>query len=529
MKYLFTLWLGLLLWPSPVSLMAQTTVTKQVLIVNGGQFDPNPGFPANPANIQIYNPEDGTYRALDTIGVTSVQDILVEGSVAFLAAQDSIVRYDLAGESREAIVAFGGESTICMAVTDSLLLVGNFYLPFGSTDPYPNNLRVFDRKSLTLLDSVPALALPVKSIVVEGEYAYLTQNYTSSSFSDSAGFLVKLNLNTLVVEDTLQVNQNAEDLGPLVKVGTQIFGLNGTSNSITTFDLNTQLATTDTANADIDPGSYGSRFDFDSNGDFYTVANGDIAQYDLLSRSIVQAGVVDTVISGFALDTLAGRFYITQTDYFSYTGGIIYDQQGGRLDTLYTGYSPEVIELVYNQVPEVASVDTMVVMGDSVEVLLSIVDGDPGARVSVELIEMPNFGEAYLRGDTLVYTSSHTTGGGSGNFSDSVRYRAMDEWGDADTAWLRIEIDGSSSIITYEKLQASISPNPSTGLLKISLAEPWSGVVQIIDIQGRVLKELSMHSGKDIEWRDLADIPAGTYMIRGIGNGKSWQSRWLKL
>ncbi|MEM9985532.1 MAG: hypothetical protein AAF804_10590, partial [Bacteroidota bacterium] len=152
-------------------------VTKQILIVNGGQFSINPGFPADPANVQIYDPAQNTYRTLDTIGTTSVQDLIVAGTEAFLAAGDTIIRYDLISESRVAAQIFGGESTVTLALTDQYLLVGNFFLPFGSTGPYPNNLRIFDRETLAVVDSVPALSRPVKSIAIVGESAYVTQNF----------------------------------------------------------------------------------------------------------------------------------------------------------------------------------------------------------------------------------------------------------------------------------------------------------------------------------------------------------------
>jgi hypothetical protein len=58
---------------------------------------------------------------------------------------------------------------------------------------------------------------------------------------------------------------------------------------------------------------------------------------------------VDTVVTAFTYDTLNKQFYVTQTDFFSYNTGRIYDRAGNRIDTLMVGYSPEVIQMFYNQ------------------------------------------------------------------------------------------------------------------------------------------------------------------------------------
>lgn len=523
MKRLITLSLGLLLGAGLGMLRAQTTVTKQVLIANGGQFDPNPGYPANPANVQIYDPSDGSYTPLDTIGTTSVQDLLIEGSEAFLAAGDSVMRYDLATGTRLAAEAFGGESTITLGLTDSLLLVGNFFLPFGSTDPYPNNLRIFDRETLTLVDSVPALSRPVKSIAVDGDFAYVTQNFTSASFSDSAGFMVKLNLSTLAVEDTIEVNQNDEDLGPLLRVDSLLFGLNGASNTITTFNLNTQTATTDTANADLMPGSYGSRYSFDANGDFYLVVDGDIAQYDLATRSLVQGGIVDTVISGFALDTLNDRFYVTQTDFFSYTGGIIYDQQGTRLDTLLAGFAPEVIEVVYNTLPQASDLDVALTADDSVFLADLGVDPDPGARLTLEIVDGPSQGTATVQGDSILYRPAAGFVG-----SDSLSYAVTDEWGDTDTAVVSITVEVGTSVRLAAGQDFSLAPNPGHGYLSLRFEQPWSGEVQLLDLSGRVLRQQEVQQGTALRLDGLSALPSGVYVLRGVGTSGNWQQRWIK-
>ena len=58
--------------------------------------------------------------------------------------------------------------------------------------------------------------------------------------------------------------------------------------------------------------------------------------------------IVDTVVTAFTYDRLNKNFYVTQTDFFSYRKGGIYNRQGTKVDTFMVGYSPEVIQTYYN-------------------------------------------------------------------------------------------------------------------------------------------------------------------------------------
>ena len=501
------------------SICAQV-VTKQILIVNGGKFSFTPGFPEDPANVQIYDPAQNTYRTLDTIGTTSVQDLIVSGTEAYLAAGDSIIRYDLVNETRLAAQIFGGESTVTLALTDQYLLVGNFFLPFNSTGPYPNNLRIFNRETLAVIDSIPELARPVKSIAIVGESAYVTQNFSNQSFADSAGFLVKIDLNTFDVLDTIQVNQNQEDLGPLVQVDSVLYGLNGASNTITALDLRTDMASTDTANAIISPGVYGSRFAFDEKGEFFLVINGQIGRYDLANRSVIEAGIVDTVITAFALDTLSDRFYVTQTDFFSFQGGIIYDRQGMRIDTLLTGFAPEVIAPVYNHLPIFADQAAETMENMAVSIALNGQDDD---AISYEVITLPLNGQAQLSNDTLTYTPNTDFSG-----EDSLLVAAIDLWNDRDTAQLNIAVTPITKLPGGSLQLIKVYPIPARDYLNLAWdPNQWQGNIQVLNALGQVLFDQVAPQQGQLKL-EVSHWPSGQYWVRGEGSVGTWQVAWRK-
>lgn len=83
--------------------MAAISIKAQkVILVNGGQFGNN----AENVSVISYDVTTKVYNTIDSIGTQSVQDLLIDGNSAFVAAQDSIVKYDLVTQSRVAAASF---------------------------------------------------------------------------------------------------------------------------------------------------------------------------------------------------------------------------------------------------------------------------------------------------------------------------------------------------------------------------------------------------------------------------------------
>ena len=497
---------------------------KRVVILNGGQFN----NPAEPTNLQVFDPGTGQYQTLDTIGENSAQDLLIDGPFAYAAASDSVVKYDLTTNERIAAAAFGGESTVTLALSDSFLLVGNFFLPFGSTDPYGRNLLVYDRETLAFVDSIPALSRPVKGIVVQGDTAYVSQNFTSSSFSDSAGYLCKVLLSTLTVVDTVAVNQNDEDLGPLLVRDSVIYGLNGASNSLTTFDPRDGSVSTDPLNIDLQNGTYGSTFTLDAEGTLYTRFDGAIGSFDLVNRSVIRAGIVGLFPTAFVQDTLSQRFYTAQTDFTpAFNQGLVFDINGTLLDSLEVGVTTENIEVAYNLVPMAMNDEVVLDLAVAADALVPVLENDQDADnrkgLSAEIITPPLQGTAVLSDDTLRYTPLAGTFG-----LDSVQYVITDEWGDRDSAWAFIDVQLDTRLTEEEATSLRIFPNPTSQRITLAFAQRWEGTVALFDLQGRRLAQRQVAGQARLSW-SLADLPAGTYLLRGVGQGGNWQQRVIKL
>ena len=162
----------------------------ELFVAQGGVFG---GTPSQRASVQVLD-WCGTgrqVRSLDTIGTTSVQDFLFSpaGQTAYLAAQDSLIKYDLQSFSRVAVAAFGAPSTIKLGLWGDKLLVGNWYEPFGHTGSYTRHLLLYDTATLALVDSIPDLLFGAKDFLIFGDTAYITQNANDANFQDTLGYL----------------------------------------------------------------------------------------------------------------------------------------------------------------------------------------------------------------------------------------------------------------------------------------------------------------------------------------------------
>ena len=309
---------------------------QNLILVNGGQF----GNPQENVNVQIYDPNTKTIRAIDTIHTNSVQEILIDGSFAFVAAQDSIVKYDLTTELRVASAGFNGFSTKAMAVYQNYLLVGNWY---GKSS---HNLYVYDRNNLALLDSVQQVTKGVASILVHGSTAFISQNSTTTNFEDTLGYITTVNLDSLQqVADMVPTNYSG-DIGQLIETGNSFLTVNSVSNTFLEFqDLSDTTPIVHQFQQDI---SVTNPYQYALYGDtLFLKWNDKLGSVEINTFNILDTIVIDTMITAFALDTVRKQFYITQTDFFSYKKGGIYNYSGIKIDTLPVGFSPEVASMYY--------------------------------------------------------------------------------------------------------------------------------------------------------------------------------------
>ncbi len=318
-------------------LSATALSAQQAIIVNGGQY----GNPNNNVNLVSYDIKTDVYTTIDTIHTQSVQTLLVEGNVAYIAAQDSIVSYDLNTNRRIAAAPFNGLSTKALSIYNNKLLVGNWY---GKTT---DNLYAFDKSTLVLIDSVSQITKGVSNMLVHNDSLYIAQNYTSSGFTDSAGYISVVDLNSMNFVRNITFSNNGEGLGFLVKntAETGFLGIN--TNSIVQYDFTTRTISSSPSIFRLSAGAakYARKGDT-----LFLQVNDNIGSISLSSGNIIDTNIVAYRPTSFTVDTLSNTIYATSTDFFSYREGKVFDQNGTELDTLIVGYSPEIVQIYYGNV-----------------------------------------------------------------------------------------------------------------------------------------------------------------------------------
>ena len=120
MKKNYFLFIVVLMLFSAPNLFAQN-FAKQVIVCSGGNFS----NPDDYVTVAAFNPVVCTTTIFDTIYTQSVQDVICENGFAFVAAQDSIVKYNL--ETYARIASVGAIGVHKIAVKSEVLLASFWY------------------------------------------------------------------------------------------------------------------------------------------------------------------------------------------------------------------------------------------------------------------------------------------------------------------------------------------------------------------------------------------------------------------
>ncbi|MEL6676968.1 MAG: Ig-like domain-containing protein, partial [Bacteroidota bacterium] len=430
-----------------------------------------------------------------------------------------IVKYDAATGARVAATAFGSPSTIKLTQYANYLLVGNWY--GSSTD----NLRIFSKDSLKLVNaSFPEIDKGAKDLLIVGDSLYVSQNYTTSSFSDSAGYLAVISLRDFSFSRYITFNNNDEELGRLVYQDSVIYGLNGSSETITSFHLGTEVSQTLPAGVNVEVGGYGQQYTFVGD-ELVFKFDGGIGSYNLSQRAIVDSSIVDTAITAFVRDTVNQLWYLTQTDFFSFSKVAIYDDAGQKQGETPVGNSPEALGMVYNRLPMAAVDSFSVASGGEVKMFLLGNDSDPDLDpLSITLPNVPSQGSLTNLGDSVLYTAP---AGFSG--LDSFYYVLNDVWGDTDTAWVYLEVGNATPLEDELLAKVQIYPNPAQQNLWIeagaSLGREASWEMRSTD--GRLVGQGKLNAVVR-QQITLPEAAAGAYFLRIRNQGAVRSLLFLK-
>lgn len=327
----------------PFALSAQTPGNRQIITANGGLFEIN--LPYNDfVTVQTVDPITNQALVFDTIKTQSVQDVVVSGNFAYVAAQDSIVKYDITTYTRQAVALVEGVNKL--AVYNNLLIITRQY---PVTEKF---VQVRSTTDLSLLKEFSEITGESAGILVKGTKAYIAVN---GGWAGTSGKIAILDMVTVRFEEEIDLGADAIGIYNLFRFKENVVSVNrtpygGTTGSLSVLDPTNHFTTT-VYNANI-----GSGYQV-YNKILYVGINGNIGSFDLNSMTVLNPTLIENPavasfgsIASATLDTINMKFYVNATDFFSWGQGYVYNFTGDSIGAFSSGISCEAMAIDYTSV-----------------------------------------------------------------------------------------------------------------------------------------------------------------------------------
>ncbi len=313
---------------------------NQVLIVSGGAFS-NPDDYVTTAS---YKPNDSITTEFGTVFTQSVQSAVVYNHFLYVAAQDSIVAFDIDSYQRVAATAAAGVNQLAVAGEK---LIATFW--------YPNTadfVKIYNRADLSELAVISDVSDEAAGIAIFNNMAYVA---VPGGWAATTGKLAVIDLesNSFVEEIDLGTEgaginniyvYAANNTHYLVTVNKTPWG--GTSGYLTKIDLADMAPVSMEVNVVLGKGVGFTQTD----ATLYTVINGGIGSIDAETLTVTDTAIVAApamTLAGAAYDSIHSLFYVTTTDYASVGEGTIYNMEGDVTGSFDAGISAEAIAIDY--------------------------------------------------------------------------------------------------------------------------------------------------------------------------------------
>ncbi len=313
---------------------------NQVLVVSGGAFT----NPDDYVTVTTYNPSDSSTTEFGTVFTQSVQCAVVFDHFLYVAAQDSIVTYDIDSYQRVAAVFAGGVNQL--AATDDKL-IASFWYPDTA-----DFVKIYNRADLSQLAIISEVSDEAAGIAVYNNKAYVA---VPGGWTATTGKLAVINLETNSFIEEIDLGTEGSGINNvyvyeegdnhyLITVNKTPWG--GTAGYLTKIDLSDMSALSQMVNAIL-----GKGVDLvNDEGVLYALINGGIGSISATDLTIVDTNIVASPamsIAGAAFDHIHNQFYVTTTDYASVGNGVIYNMDGDSTGNFEAGISAEAVAIDY--------------------------------------------------------------------------------------------------------------------------------------------------------------------------------------
>jgi len=335
-KVLFTIGFGL------STLVQAQNYVHQAIILNEGYFDYQTNEILVPVTVGSYNPANQTYQVVDTLeGMRFGSDVLIDGNYYFVAADSKIFKMDLNTHQELATVSCPGVRNLGIYQNKLVATRGEYLTTYNSY------LHVYDATNLSLIVAIDTVQGPkwaTQNIIIDGSSAYIAVN-NGYEWGNEKGIIGKLDLNALSYGNEVDLGPDGKNPDNLIKVGSFIYSVNnkdwsGASVSKIALD-GTSNSTVNIATSSTGCGTSAVR---DNKLVYQISMETTLNEFDI--------NLMNTVgpVSGHSLnyyelaqEPVSGKFYASETDYFSFGKVHVFDAQNNELSNFDAGVSPGTI------------------------------------------------------------------------------------------------------------------------------------------------------------------------------------------
>jgi len=313
---------------------------NQVLVASGGAFSNPDDF----VTVGTYIPLDSVTTEFNTIFTQSVQCAVVFDHFLYVAAQDSIVAFDI--DSYERVGATGATGVNQLAVTNDKV-IASFWYPDTS-----DFVKIYNRSDLVEQAIISDVSDEAAGIAVFNNKAYIA---VPGGWTATTGKLAVIDLETNTFEQEIDLGTEGSGISNvyvyndngnhyLITVNKTPWG--STSGYVSKIDLSNMSVTNALVNVVLGKGVEL----VNSDATLYAFINGGIGSINLSDLTVADTSIItppDMTIAGAAFDTINNNFYVTTTDYATVGDGTIYNMDGVATGSFDAGISAEAVAIDY--------------------------------------------------------------------------------------------------------------------------------------------------------------------------------------
>ena len=324
------------IWFAASATAQESLYARQLIVVNGGSFS----NPDDVVTVAAYNPSEMSYLVFDEIGTQSAQHVIVDGHFAYIAAQDSLVKYDI--DSYERVAAIELDALKNLAVYEDMLIVTRQY---PATEDFIYLLNAADLSLIAALNP----SGEASGVVVAGDTAYVA---VPGAWGTTEGKLAIVDLLNGVITKELNFGSAGKGLKDVLHKNGIVYTVNShfsdyTNNvfSISQYAIETGDTSTTMFFGDY-YGYYGHSVMSDSA--IYLPLSVNISKINLFSNNLEAFIAMNP--SSMVIDTTADLVYVAESDYLNWGKLHAFSPLGEELGAeIVIGIAPEGLAIDYRE------------------------------------------------------------------------------------------------------------------------------------------------------------------------------------